>query len=182
MMQNSNSGQSLAKKGIYSAKIDTTILKKAMTEYCQYLDVRFQNLLQTLQDLGVPLQRRGDSFFADALYHSRHETGRFVSSCDVFTKQDISDMLDIAEATLRPGGHGFFFLPYYSRTGSAPCKGVWKGYRPLMTKMNMQSEIRIVLNLRKMSSLTSGIPEMMCNINQNELYTISRWPSMPYIS
>lgn len=51
----------------------------------------------------MPLQGKVDFLLADAPYNIRHEAWSSAFSYDVFSKQYIDDMPDLAVVTIRPG-------------------------------------------------------------------------------
>lgn len=109
MMQESVSGQPSAEVSISSVDTDITVIYEAMTNYCHIMDVCLQDSSKMLEDIGVSLQEMKDLFLADPSYDILHERGKSSPFYDVITKQDISDMLDLAEGILRPGRHALFF-------------------------------------------------------------------------
>lgn len=107
--QDSGSGQPAAKVVISSADADTTIVKDTMTEYCHIQNVRFQDLMETLEPDGVSLQRKVHLIFGDPPHSIRYEAEKPDFSYDLFSKQDIGDMVDLEDITLRSCWHNLFF-------------------------------------------------------------------------
>lgn len=98
-MHESDFGQISAKVGISSEDSGSTVLKKAMKRYCHNLHVHFQNLSETLEAAHFSLQGMVDLLPVDASYNIFHEAGKTNFTYDVFTMNNIGNVLNLAAAT-----------------------------------------------------------------------------------
>lgn len=64
-------------------------------------------MFKALAVCGVSFEAKLELLIADPQYNIRRKGGRPDSEHDVFTKQDIADMLDLSEANQKPGGYGY---------------------------------------------------------------------------
>lgn len=105
-------------------------LKRFLGKYCVIFDVLFQNLFDTLEMYGIPVQLHILS--TELPYNIRSESGRPDSEKDVFRKQPVVDMLQPLEGRLKPEARANVFcssfrfcfrseaLPGWMRVDSAP--------------------------------------------------------------
>lgn len=92
-----------------SVSADTTILQEALKTYCNIYDVRFQDLPETMELSGISLFERVEFVLTDPPYNIRRERGRSNSDYDVFTLQDMNELVGLFSEVMELGAHGHLF-------------------------------------------------------------------------